>query len=319
MTSEPNRTETPSLEESARLTVGSGKRIHLGISTCPNDTFAFAGLIDGMVPTGPFEFVIDLLDIDELNQGLLGGRFDVMKASYHAALLLADEITVLPVGSALGFGVGPLLLAARQGEVPERQTTSPQLTLCPGEHTTAKLLFDLFHGQTTRVEHVVFSEIIPRLMDQSADFGVCIHEGRFTFQESGLHCVEDLGQRWEAETDCPLPLGGLFMRDAHDKSAMREVSAIISASLNLAQANPAIALPSMRKFAQSMNDDVLMQHVDLYVNDWTVDLRKRDAGDLRKRGVGEGDGLLSLAKLSEMAKKVGKLKVHSQGLRVLHQ
>lgn len=311
MTSESIRTEPLSFEQSHRIFVGSGKRIHLGISTCPNDTFAFAGLIENLVATGPFEFVIDLLDIDELNQGLLGGRFDVLKASYHAALLLADEITVLPVGSALGFGVGPLLLAAREGEVPKSENANSQLTLCPGEHTTAKLLFDLFHGQTTRVEQVVFSEIMPRLIEQSADFGVCIHEGRFTYQESGLHCVEDLGQRWEAEADCPLPLGGLFMRDTHDAHVMREVSAIISASLNLARANPAIALPSMRRFAQSMNDEVLMQHVDLYVNDWTVDLRNEGARD--------AEGFHSLTKLSEMAKKAGKLQVHSQGLRVLEQ
>ena len=348
--------------KASQVVVGTGKRIHLGISTCPNDTFAFAGLLDGLVSTEAFEFVVDLLDIDELNRSLLGGQYDVLKASYHAALLLADQITVLPVGSALGFGVGPLLLAAREGEVPGQpkhsqpkpgqpkpgqpkpgQQTRPTETrrptktrqanrntvtsqLCPGEHTTAKLLFDLFYGQTTRVEHVVFSEIMPRLMRQTADFGVCIHEGRFTYQASGLHCVEDLGQRWETETNCPLPLGGLFMRDTHDEDVMREVSAIISKSLGLARSDPAIALPCMRKYAQSMNDEVLMQHVDLYVNDWTVDLRKRatvpQADDLPEKGAGvekvTREGLRSLNEIVRNGnKRLGKMKVHSQGLRVL--
>lgn len=304
--------------------------MHLGISTCPNDTFAFAALLEGRVETGGFEFVIDLLDIDELNQGLLGGRFDVLKASFHAALLATEETVVLPVGSALGFGVGPLLLSARPGTRPGTRSESGDhaegasngsttlcpgehtltlcpgehtLTLCPGEHTTAKLLFDLFYPDTTRIEHVVFSEIMPRLSEGTADFGVCIHEGRFTYEELGLFCVEDLGERWEATTASPLPLGGLLMRSRHSESTIQRVSDVISESLRIASDNPDTALPAMRRYAQSMNDAVLMQHVDLYVNKWTHSL-----GDV---------GASALEKLSEMAKKAGKIEVHSSGLRVV--
>lgn len=282
------------------LKVGSGRPIELGISTCPNDTFAFAALLDGRVDTGGFEFVIHLLDIDELNQNLLGGRFDVLKASYHAALLAVEDIVVLPVGSALGFGVGPLLLSARPDEFPSTET---QLTLCPGEHTTAKLLFDLFHPNSTRVENVVFSDIMPRLCEASADFGVCIHEGRFTFEQSGLHCVEDLGERWETQTNCPLPLGGLFMRTRDSADTMRSVSDVISNSLTIARTDPTSAVPAMRRYAQSMDEDVMMQHVNLYVNEWTVHLGS--------------DGERSLEKLSQMAMKAGKVRDHSRGLRVL--
>ena len=277
-----------------RITIGSGRKLHLGISTCPNDTFAFAALLEGRADTGGFEFTIDLLDIDQLNEGLMQDRFDVAKTSFHAALVLAEKVVVLPVGSALGFGVGPLLLAARAGAVPgetskaetskaetsraetSRAGTNPGevlgLTLCPGELTTAKLLFDLFYPETTRVEHVVFSEIMPRLTAGTADFGVCIHEGRFTYEASGLHCVADLGQLWETQTNCPLPLGGLVMRSVYDEALMRQVSGVISGSLAIARQRPETALPAMRRYAQSMDDAVLMQHVELYVNDWTVDL-----------------------------------------------
>lgn len=261
----------------------SGSKLHLGISTCPNDTFAFAALLEGRVDTDGLSFEIDLLDIDQLNRGLIAGQFDLAKTSFHAALALADQVVVLPVGSALGFGVGPLLLASQAGASPTRPRPGepPALTLCPGQHTTAKWLFDLFYPDTTAIEHVVFSDIMPRLVDGTADFGVCIHEGRFTYGSAGLHCVADLGELWEAQTNCPLPLGGLVMRQRCGAETMRRVSEVISRSLAIARDAPETALPAMRRYAQTMDDRVLMQHVDLYVNDWTVNLGDTGRGALR--------------------------------------
>ncbi len=169
-------------------------KIRLGISTCPNDTFAFHAILHRLIDLRGLEFEIQLLDIQTLNESLFSSVFDVAKASFHAGLLLADRYWVLPSGSALGFGVGPLLLASRESEVPCRKD---QLTLCPGEHTTANLLFKLFYPNTTKIEQTVFSEIMPRLSQRQADFGVCIHEGRFTWEQEGLSLVEDLGTRWE--------------------------------------------------------------------------------------------------------------------------
>ncbi|MCC9656006.1 1,4-dihydroxy-6-naphthoate synthase [Rhodopirellula halodulae] len=283
------------------LRIGEGPELHLGISTCPNDTFAFSRLLDAAAgndqasfDTGGFTWRIELLDIDELNQRLLAGEFDLAKTSFHAALLMADETVVLPVGSALGFGVGPLLLAARGNTRPE---DSQQITLCPGEHTTAHLLFRLFFPETTSVRQVIFSDIMPALQNESADFGVCIHEGRFTYQDSGLHLAADLGEMWEKETRRPLPLGGLVMRDRFDSSAMATACNVIRRSLESARQNPDSALPAMRRYAQEMDDNVLMKHVELYVNDWTVDLGElgRDALttlSLRAQQVGLGTSKL---------------------------
>lgn len=243
--------------------------IRLGISTCPNDTFAFHGLMSRAVDWRGLRFDVELIDIQQLNDRLFAGEFDVAKTSFHAALLLADQTVVLPSGSALGFGVGPLLLAARPDSVPRDES---QVTLCPGEHTTATLLFRLFHPGTTRIEHVVFSDIMPRLQAQQADFGVCIHEGRFTWQKQGLTLVEDLGTRWESETGCPLPLGGIVAQRRLPPETIETVQAVIHDSLNYALRDRDAALPTMRQYAQEFDDDVLMQHVDLYVNEWTVDL-----------------------------------------------
>lgn len=244
-------------------------RIRLGISTCPNDTFTFHGLINRCVDWRGLDFQIELLDIQQLNDRLLRGDFDVAKTSFYAALLLADETIVLPTGSALGFGAGPLLLASASQTVPTDQT---QVTLCPGPQTTAALLFGLFYSNTTRVEHCVFSQIMPKLKRGEADFGVCIHEGRFTWQQAGLFLVEDLGTRWEAETKCPLPLGGLVARRRLPPKTTARVQSVIRESLEYSLADPAAALPTMRKYAQEFNDDVLRQHVDLYVSGWTKDL-----------------------------------------------
>ncbi len=243
--------------------------VRLGISTCPNDTFAFHALLNRLVDWRGINYKIELLDIQELNERLFLGKFDVAKASFHAAILLADRTVVLPSGSALGFGVGPLLLAAQAQSLPEQ---NDQVTLCPGEHTTAALLFSLFYPNTTRVQHVVFSDILPRLVASQADFGVCIHEGRFTWQAQGLACVEDLGLRWERETKCPLPLGGILASSAIDVEVLRKVQSTIRESLEYAVAQPSAALPTMRHYAQEFDDRVLMQHVELYVNDWTLDL-----------------------------------------------
>ncbi len=262
--------------------------IRLGISTCPNDTFAFHGLLTRAVDWRGLDFQVELLDVETLNEGLLAGDFDVCKASFHAALLAAADVVVLPSGSALGFGVGPLLLAAEPGT---RPTHAHQLTLCPGRHTTAALLFELFHSRSSRVEHVVFSEIMPRLEAHTADFGVCIHEGRFTWEARGLTLVEDLGTRWETDTGCPLPLGGIVARRRLPAATIAAVQHVIHDSLTLARANRDATLPTMRRHAQEFDDHVLMQHVDLYVNDWTLELgptgrRALDALSTRAASVG---------------------------------
>lgn len=273
--------------------------IRLAISTCPNDTFAFHALINQLVDWQGLEFDVQLLDIQQLNDGLFHHSFDVAKSSFHAALVLADQWYVLPSGSALGFGVGPLLLAAKPNTVPLDES---QVTLCPGQHTTATMLFRLFYPETTTIEHTVFSDIMPSLQNQSADFGVCIHEGRFTWQQEGLSLVEDLGSRWESTTKQPLPLGGILAHRSLPDNVIRRVQSVIQDSILCAKSDPESALPTMRRYAQEFNDAVLMQHVDLYVNDWTVEL-----GNV---------GQAALNELSCRAKQVGLTKENASHLSI---
>ena len=191
------------------------------------------------------DFQIDLLDIQQLNQRLFEGRFDVAKTSFSRCSFIKRSglRSTIWLGT-LALVWGPLLLARHAGLEP---ADLMQLTLCPGEHTTAKLLFDLFHPETTRVENCVFSDIMPRLKAGEADFGVCIHEGRFTWQQEGLGLVEDLGTRWEEVTQCPLPLGGLVARQTLSPDVLDRVQAVIHESLHYSLANREAAIPTMRQ------------------------------------------------------------------------
>ena len=254
--------------------------IRIGISTCPNDTFAFHALMNGRVVVPGVEFAFELLDIEQLNEAVLANRFDVAKASFHLALHVEDRYQILASGGALGFGVGPLLLAANNVPMPQPHEASNRLTLCPGRFTTANLLFKMFYPRSTRVEQIVFSEIMPRLLTGSADFGVCIHEGRFTWQQHGLELVEDLGKRWEVETRLPLPLGGILAASSLERPIVSAIENGIRQSIEYARRHVGEALVTMQTYAQEFDNHVLMQHVDLYVNEWTLEL-----GDIGRKAL----------------------------------
>jgi 1,4-dihydroxy-6-naphthoate synthase len=266
----------------------NAKRLRVAISTCPNDTFAFHGLLERCVDAHGIEFDFRLGDVQELNELLARGEVDVAKASFHAALRLADRYGVLPAGAALGFGNGPLLLAAREGDSPARPRDDgrPARVLAPGADTTATLLYRLFHAGEGVVEQTVFDRIMPVLARGDADFGVCIHEARFTYREHGVFLVEDLGARWERETQSPLPLGGILARLDLGADVHHRLAAAIRDSIDYARTHRNEALATMRRYAQETADDVLWKHVELYVNDFT-----RDLGDVGRAALGRLDAI----------------------------
>lgn len=291
------------------------RSIRIGISTCPNDTFAFHGLMNGKVDCQGLDFRFELLDVEQLNQLLLAGEFDVVKASFHAALLLSESVGVLDAGSALGFGVGPLLLAGKADCSPSDAFVDATgkkrnpIVLCPGAHTTANLLYRLFFPGQGRIENVVFSDIMPRLKSGQADFGVCIHEGRFTYREEGLACVADLGDLWERETNAPLPLGGIVARHELGGELHHKINAAIRASIEYGLAHRSETVATMKRYAQEFSENVLFAHVDLYVNDWTV--------SLSAAGGSSADGWRALALLCEKARQARVVAAHHPDLQIL--
>lgn len=244
--------------------------LKVGISTCPNDTYTFGALLDGhLADVSAMDFVLE--DIQALNEHALKGEYDLAKVSFHAALKLADDYQVLPVGSALGYGVGPLLLAKDQ-QIAKRGLQAGDHVLCPGQWTTASLLYKLFCVDGPQPDHVVFSEIMPKLQSGDADFGVVIHEGRFTYEQQGLALAMDLGKQWETQVKQPLPLGGLVIKRSLGNEIAEQVTASVRQSIDHARKNPVQALAVMKRHAQELGDEVLWEHVKLYVNDTTYDL-----------------------------------------------
>ena len=274
-------------------------KLRLGLSTCPNDTFAFHAILERRVDLRGLEFDADLLDVQQLNDGLFAGRYDISKASFYAALLLAGDYGVLRAGAALGFGVGPLIVAARPDARPEPHAR----VLCPGATTTATLLYRCLHPGQGAIDHAVFSDIGPALRRGDADLGVLIHEGRLTYRRDGLTLVEDLGESFERLAHAPVPLGGILARLTLPADVIDRFTAVLRDSIAYAWANKDDVLVTIRRHAQELGEDVIWPYVDLYVTDHTVDLGS--------------DGEAALATLERTAAAAGALPEGTPPLRVL--
>lgn len=271
--------------------------LRVGLSTCPNDTFLFHALLTGAVRPRGLELEFVLADVEELNQRMLRGELALAKTSFHAMLAMAARVWVLECGSALGSGVGPLLLAA-----PGRPTALPLApaarVLAPGRWTTAALLLRLLHPGPLCIEHALFSAILRRLAAGEADYGACIHEARFTWRAHGVGWVCDLGELYERRAGTLLPLGGLCASRSLGRETASALAATIRSSLEWALLHRAECLPTMRQHAQEHTDEVLWAHVDLYVNEWT-------------RALGP-EGRAALAALGRLARERGLLEGSSE-------
>jgi 1,4-dihydroxy-6-naphthoate synthase len=244
----------------------------LAYSPCPNDTYIFAALTNGLLDGAP-RVDVHLADIDELNASAERGALDLVKVSYGAIPYLTKQYRALRCGGAVGRGCGPLLVA-KPGSSPELFADFRDRTIAiPGEHTTAFLLLQLaLGGRPKRVKRMRFDQIVGAVAAGEAEAGLIIHESRFTYRDSGLISIADMGEWWENMTLLPIPLGAILIRrDVPDEEA-RVLAQAIRGSLAFARANEAKIMPYVREHAAEMNDEVMRKHIDLYVNDFTDDI-----------------------------------------------
>ncbi|MFH0760473.1 MAG: 1,4-dihydroxy-6-naphthoate synthase [Bacteroidota bacterium] len=244
-------------------------KIRIGYSTCPNDTFIFDALINGRIDTEGIDFIPYLSDVEDLNLMAFKGELDITKLSYHAWLHVWKEYQVLDSGSALGRGNGPLLVARDQCIDPRYVSLNVAI---PGEYTTANLLLRMAYPLIKEKKVFVFSDIEQAIIDRKVDAGVLIHENRFTYQKKGLVLLRDLGAYWEEATSTPIPLGGIMAHRRLRPDLVVTINRLIRKSLQMALDNPEGAVPYMRKFAQTMEQDVLESHVKAFVTEHTVEL-----------------------------------------------
>jgi 1,4-dihydroxy-6-naphthoate synthase len=244
----------------------------LGFSPCPNDTFIFDALVNGKIDTGNFNFEVIMEDVETLNRMALSEELDISKISYGVLSRILPLYKVLNAGSALGMGVGPLLVTSRPTTTGEINDMSVAI---PGMNTTAHMLFSIAFPEAKKKKFMLFSSIEDAVIRGEVDAGVIIHENRFTYQQKGLHQVLDLGDYWEQHTGGPIPLGGIVMNRKYDHRTMEEVNRLIMESLLYARRNYPELTDFVKNNSQEMEEGVMRQHIDLYVNDYSVDLGQK--------------------------------------------
>lgn len=241
----------------------------LGYSPCPNDTFIFYALVHGKVDTGELRFKEVLLDVETLNRKALNKELDITKVSYHAYGYLKDHYSLLRSGGAMGRGCGPLVVARR--EMGMADLRGKRIAI-PGRLTTAYLLLQLYDPLlATNVVVMPFDRIMGAVRDGTADAGLIIHESRFTYPDYGLFEVRDLGEWWEGETGLPIPLGCIIAKRDLGQGVIDVIDISVRKSVEYALSCSEETRSYIRRHSQEMADDVIEQHVGLYVNKYTID------------------------------------------------
>ena len=246
--------------------------IELGFSPCPNDTFIFDALVNHKIDTKGYEFKLHLEDVQTLNEWALQGKLPISKISYGVWPLAKNNYHLLKAGGALGKGVGPLLVY-KENVTTGKPNEAEMLVAVPGINTTAHLLFSLAFPNVRNKKFLIFNEIEEAVLSGKVDAGVIIHENRFTYAEKGLSKWMDLGTYFEDTFNAPIPLGGIIARNDMPIEEVNIIDALIKESVEFAFKNSYDILPEFVKcHSQEMSEQVMRKHIDLYVNDFSIDM-----------------------------------------------
>ncbi len=241
----------------------------LGFSPCPNDCFIFDAMVHGKIDTEGLEFDVVMEDVEALNQRAFKSELDITKLSFHAFLYVQENYILLKSGSALGFNCGPLLVSTHSTL---NSNHSALKIAIPGKNTTANFLLSLAFPKAKNKTEVLFSEIEQGVLDGTYDAGLIIHESRFTYEQKGLKKIMDLGEFWEGLIHAPIPLGGIVARRSFDNDLLQKINRVIKKSVVYAFANIPDVMPYVKQHAQEMSEEVMKKHIELYVNEYSIDL-----------------------------------------------
>jgi len=247
------------------------KKLSIGLSPCPNDTFIFDALIHGKIDTEGLYFEIHMVDVEELNLMAFRRELDITKLSYNAFLHVLEEYIMMDSGSALGNNCGPLLIKNSGSKNPSVN----DLIAIPGKYTTANFLLNYAFPELQNKKLVLFSEIESAIKNDEVSAGLIIHENRFTYAERGFEKVKDLGEHWEQNSGMPIPLGGIAIKRNLDKSLQEKIQRLIRKSIDFAFENPLESLSFVKENAQEMDVEIMQKHINLYVNEYSISLGEK--------------------------------------------
>ncbi len=252
--------------------------IQIGFSPCPNDTFIFDALVNNKIDTGNLSFEPVLEDVQTLNQWAIEGKLAVTKLSYGVLPMVQHQYNLLNSGSALGRGVGPLLIT---NDAFQNKNVEDCLVAIPGKNTTAHLLFSLAYPTAKNKIFLRYDEV-ENFVLEGKGFGVIIHENRFTYADKGLIKMIDLGDYWEQKTGNPIPLGGIVVKKTMPTQTQQQIEFLIKQSIEFAFAHYPVLNDYIRSHAQEMSEDVMRKHIDLYVNKYSLDLGEEGRDAVKK-------------------------------------
>ena len=247
-------------------------KLKLAFSTCPNDTYIFDAIVNKRINLEGISFEVVLADVEELNTMAFELIPDVTKLSFHAYAHISDYYKILNTGSALGYKNGPLLISKKKIYPDE---VNDLVIAVPGKYTTANLLLGIAFPDVKKKRMYLFSDIEDAVLSGETDAGLIIHESRFTYSSKGLKKILDLGEYWEEKTHLPIPLGGIMIRQDLPEDLRKKVNHILKTSISYAVENPRASIDYVKKHAQSVKDEVIRKHIDLYVNEFTYDLTEK--------------------------------------------
>lgn len=242
--------------------------LRIGISPCPNDTFIFDAIYRELISLPDIRFQFILEDVETLNELAGEGKLDLVKISYARYFQLEEQYALLRSGGAMGFGVGPLLVSNEPLHSDQMNTLRVAI---PGEHTTAHFLFRSEFPDVNQKQFMIFSEVEQALKQHRVDAGVLIHEGRFTYQQKGFYKVCDLGEAWHQRYQLPIPLGGIAIKRTL-ASLYQSIHQLIQRSIQQAWNTYPVLSDFIQSHAQEMDETVMKQHIELYVNSFSEDV-----------------------------------------------
>ena len=247
--------------------------MNIGFSPCPNDTFIFDALVNNKLENSELLDVF-MADVDELNRKALRADLDITKLSFGVLAEASNLYQVLDAGSALGFGCGPLLIS--KNPIASNASEINRLKIgIPGETTTANLLLSMAFPEAKNKVVMLFSEIEESVLSGKIDAGLIIHENRFTYHERGLNKIIDLGEYWEKRTGLPIPLGCIVVKRSLPENQKKAIGKSIRNSVEFAFANREGTMHYVAEHAQEMSQDVMKQHIALYVNEYSISLGEK--------------------------------------------
>lgn len=258
-------------------------KLTLGHSPDPDDAFMFYGLAKELIPTHGYQFEHILQDIQTLNERATRGELDITAVSIHAYAYVSDKYALLPSGASMGDGYGPMLVAKQKLS---REEVASRKIAVPGTMTSAFLALQLWLGKPAKEFNYVvvpFDEIFKAVREGRAEVGLIIHEGQLTYQNEGLVVCEDLGVWWGQQNEgLPLPLGGNVIHKRFAPDVRRQISDVLTASIQFSLDHRPEAVQHALQYARDMGRDLADKFVGMYVNHWTLDYGERGRESIRR-------------------------------------